>query len=56
MPELDLERVFTADSRTFSDLLTREGQGCYVPAYQRAYAWDTDNVRRLLEGATVGLQ
>ena len=56
MPELDLERVFTADSRSFSDLLTTEGQGCYVPAYQRAYAWDTDNVRRLLEDAALGLQ
>lgn len=56
MPELDLDRVFTAESSSFSDLLSKEAQGCYIPAYQRPYAWDTDNVRRLLEDATFGLQ
>ena len=54
MPGINIEQVFTAESQSVFDLLTVEGQGCYVPAYQRPYAWDTDNVHRLLEDATLG--
>ena len=56
LPEVDIARVFTAASQSLFELLTVEGQGCYVPAYQRPYAWDTDNVHRLLEDATLGLE
>jgi hypothetical protein len=44
VPGLSIEQVFMAESQSFFDLLTVEGQGCYIPAYQRPYAWDTDNV------------
>lgn len=56
MPGIDIEQIFTADSQSVFDFLTVDGQGCYVPAYQRPYAWDTDNVFRLLEDATLGLE
>ncbi len=54
MTGINIEQVFTAESQSVFDLLTVEGQGCYVPAYQRPYAWDTGNVHRLLEDATLG--
>lgn len=54
MPGINIEQIFTAESQSVFDLLTVDGQGCYVPAYQRPYAWDTENVHRLLEDATLG--
>src|SRR5262249_18086432 len=32
------------------------GQGCYIPAYQRQYSWDRDNVSRLFEDAANGIE
>lgn len=32
------------------------GQGCYIPAYQRPYSWDSDNAARLFEDATNGIE
>jgi hypothetical protein len=51
---LDIEQVFRASSRTIFDVLTEAG-GCLIPAYQRPYSWDSSNVTRLLEDATLGL-
>jgi hypothetical protein len=53
---LNIGQIFTAESQNVYDFLTIEGQGCYVPAYQRGYAWDSQNVGRLLEDATLGLE
>ena len=51
---MDIEHVFSAASRTIFDVLS-EAHGCQIPAYQRGYSWDSTNVTRLLEDATVGL-
>lgn len=53
---LNIGQIFTAESQSIYDFLTIDGQGCYVPAYQRGYAWDSQNVGRLLEDATLGLE
>ena len=53
---LNIGQIFSAESQSIYDFLTIEGQGCYVPAYQRGYSWDSQNVERLLEDATLGLE
>jgi hypothetical protein len=51
-----IEQIFTAESQSVFDFLTEDGQGCLIPAYQRPYAWDSQNIARLLEDATLGLE
>ena len=53
---LNIGQIFSAESQSVYDFLTIEGQGCYIPAYQRGYSWDSQNVERLLEDATLGLE
>lgn len=53
---LNIGQIFTAESQSIYDFLTVDGQGCYIPSYQRGYAWDAQNVARLLEDATLGLE
>ncbi len=49
---MNISQIFSAESESVHDFLTREGQGCFIPAYQRGYAWDSGHVGRLLEDAT----
>lgn len=51
MATVDIEQLFRASSSSVRQFLIQDGQGCYIPAYQRPYAWDKDNVRRLVEDA-----
>lgn len=53
---MNISQIFSAESESVHDFLTREGQGCFIPAYQRGYAWDSGHVGRLLEDATLGLE
>jgi len=52
---VQIEQIFTAKAESIQAFLSTVGQGCYVPAYQRAYAWDRDNVDRLFEDVVNGL-
>lgn len=54
MPD-EIEKIFSATAQSPRQFLSVHGQGCYIPAYQRAYSWDKDNVDRLLEDALNGI-
>lgn len=53
---MNIAQIFSAESQSIYEFLTIEGQGCLIPSYQRAYAWNAENVERLLEDATFGLE
>lgn len=46
---VDIEKLFTPISRSAYHFLIANGQGCYIPAYQRPYSWKTADVDRLFE-------
>lgn len=52
---IDVEKAFRANPRSVLQFLQVPGQGCYIPAYQREYRWDRENVNRLFEDALHGL-
>ena len=52
---LEIEDAFKAKAQSASSFLAMNGQGCYIPAYQRYYSWDSENVSRLLEDSLHGL-
>ena len=52
---IDVEKAFRANPRSVLQFLQVPGQGCYIPAYQREYRWDKENVNRLFEDALHGL-
>lgn len=52
---VQIDQIFTATTENILTFLSTAGQGCYVPAYQRPYAWDSRNVDRLFEDAISGL-
>ena len=53
---IEIDRIFTATARSAWHFLTEQGQGCYIPAYQRPYAWDEENISRLFEDVLHGIQ
>lgn len=52
---IDVESIFKGRSQTSWSFLTTNGQGCYIPAYQRPYSWSTQNVDRLIDDVVHGL-
>lgn len=52
---VQIDQIFKAEAENIWQFLQKAGQGCYIPAYQRPYAWDDDNVDRLIEDAINGL-
>ncbi|MCE8532265.1 DUF262 domain-containing protein [Ruegeria pomeroyi] len=52
---VDIEEVFQATAKSSWSYLITNGQGCYIPAYQRPFSWGSDNVDRLFEDAIHGL-
>lgn len=52
---VQIDQIFTATAENIWAFLSEAGQGCYIPAYQRPYAWDSDNVDRLVDDAINGL-
>ncbi|WP_263408827.1 DUF262 domain-containing protein [Terriglobus tenax] len=49
------QKIFEADSESFYDFVSKNGRGLYIPPYQREYAWDKDNVERLIDDTVQGL-
>ena len=47
---------FITTTRSIREFLIKNGQGCYIPAYQRLYAWDDKNISRLLEDVLHGIR
>lgn len=54
MPD-EIEKIFSAVAQSPRQFLSVHGQGCYIPAYQRVYSWDSENVNRLLEDGLNGI-
>lgn len=52
---MDIKSTFGAESMSSWGLLTSPGTGFYIPAYQREYSWDKDNVNRLFEDLVHGV-
>lgn len=52
----EIEKIFTATAKSTWHFLIENGQGCYIPAYQRPYAWDSENISRLFEDVLHGIR
>ena len=52
---IDIDNIFKATAQASGAFLVSNGQGLYVPAYQRPYSWSKENVDRLFEDAIHGL-
>ena len=53
---IDIESIFTPKTRSAWQFLIENGQGFYIPAYQRPYAWDKENISRLFEDVLHGIR
>ena len=52
----EIDNIFTATARSTWHFLIENGQGCYIPAYQRPYSWDGENISRLFEDVLHGIR
>jgi hypothetical protein len=50
----EAKEIFEAASRSVRELLNENGLGLYIPAYQRPYGWDKDNVEKLIDDTLHG--
>ncbi|HEF0023237.1 TPA: DUF262 domain-containing protein [Citrobacter amalonaticus] len=46
---MEIKDVFGAQPKSVWEYLCENGQGLYVPAYQRQYSWDKPKITRLIE-------
>lgn len=53
---IEIDQIFTASAKSSWHFLIENGQGCYVPAYQRPYSWDKDEIGRLYEDILHGIR
>ena len=45
-----LDNIFKAEPKSISDILCKDrSQGFYMPAYQRPYSWNKDNIKTLVD-------
>lgn len=51
---MQIEDVFGAVPKSVLQYLCENGQGLYVPAYQRQYSWDKSKIERLVEDISHG--
>lgn len=51
-----IEEIFSAGALSTWAFSIKNGQGCYIPAYQRPYSWDNNNAARLFEDAVNGVE
>ena len=52
----EIERIFSAEPKSAWRFMVEQGQGCYIPAYQRPYSWDKENISRLFEDVLYGIR
>lgn len=55
MLDAGIDKIFTPKSSSIWEFLVVNGQGCYIPAYQRLYAWETSDIKRLFEDVLYGI-
>lgn len=53
---IDIDEIFQATAQSSWAFQITNGQGCYIPAYQRPFSWSSENVDRLFEDAINGLR
>lgn len=51
---MEIKDVFGAQPKSVWEYLCENGQGLYVPAYQRQYSWDKTKISRLFEDTCHG--
>ena len=52
---VDIGDIFKTYARSVWHFLIANGQGCYIPVYQRPYAWDDNDILRLCADTLNGL-
>ena len=53
---MDIKEVFGAEPKSTWHILCETGMCLYIPAYQRDYNWDKENIERLFDDARHGLK
>ena len=53
---VEIEDIFPTKTQRTWDFMVTNGQGCYIPAYQRSYSWDNKNISRLFEDVLQGVR
>lgn len=53
---MEIKDVFSAQPKSVWEYLCENGQGLYIPAYQRQYSWDKSKIERLIEDACHGFK
>ena len=51
----DIQDIFDTQAQSTWEFLIENGQGCYIPPYQRSYSWDKKNISRLFEDVLHGI-
>jgi uncharacterized protein with ParB-like and HNH nuclease domain len=51
---LEIKDVFGAYPKSVWEFMCENGQGFYIPAYQRHYSWDRSKIERLIDDACHG--
>ena len=51
---MEIKDVFGAQPKSVWEFLCENGQGLYIPSYQRQYSWDASKINRLIEDTCHG--
>ena len=54
--ENTIDEILSARAHRVGQFLSKSVQGCYIPAYQRPYSWDKNNISRLFEDVLRGIR
>lgn len=50
-----IDDIFSTYATSVREFLIENGQGCYIPVYQRPYSWDRNDIKRLCDDTLNGL-
>ena len=51
----DLTHAYSTFIDTVADLFNKQGEGFFVPLYQREYTWEQDNINQLFDDLVLGI-
>ena len=54
MPDFDLHREYSSSGESIADLFDSVEEGFFVPAYQREYTWEEENINQLFDDIVLG--
>ena len=54
--DVGIEDIFPAKAQSVWQFMIENGQGCYIPPYQRPYSWDKEDILRLFEDVLRGIR